>query len=85
MTQRETDDGCRGRPFEDDRTRLAEFDAKDMQHMPPTTERLSHNFLDETLVSIFTDEKERQALRTHTRPTVLPSTELEQSASRSGD
>jgi hypothetical protein len=74
MTQRETDDGCRGRPFEDDRSRLAEFDAKDMQRMPPTTERLSHNFLDATLVSIFTDEKERQPLRRHTRPTDLRST-----------
>jgi hypothetical protein len=85
MTQRQTDDGCQGRPFEDDRTRLAEFDAKDMQPMPPTTEPLSHNFLGETFVSIFAAEKERQPLRTHTRPTDLPSTELEHSASRSGD
>jgi hypothetical protein len=50
----------------------------------PTTEPLSHNFLGETLVSIFTDEKERRALQTHTRPTDLPSSELEHSASRSG-
>ena len=56
-----------------------------MQPMPPTTEPLSHNFLGETFVSIFTDEKERRALRTHTRPTDLPSSEREHSASRSGD
>ena len=56
-----------------------------MQRVAPTTEPLSHNFLGETLVSIFTDEKERPALRTHTMPTDLSSSELEHSASRSGD
>ena len=58
---------------------------KDMHRMPPTTEPLSHNFLGETFVSIFTDEKGRRALRTHTRPTDMPSSKLEHSASRSGD
>ena len=53
--------------------------------MPPTTEHLSRSFLDETFVWFLTDEKERQALRSHTRPTDLPPTELEHSASRSGD
>jgi hypothetical protein len=59
--------------------------AMHMQRIPPATERLSHNFLGETFVSIFTVEKERQALLTHTKPTDLLSTELEHSASRSGD
>jgi hypothetical protein len=57
----------------------------DMRRMPPTTEPISRNFLDEMFVWILTDEKERLALRSHTRPTDLPSTELEHSASRSGD
>jgi hypothetical protein len=40
--------------------------------MPPTTDPLSRNFLDETFVWILADnkerEKERQALWTHTGP-----------------
>jgi hypothetical protein len=58
---------------------------KDIQRRPPTTEPLSRNFLDETFVWILTDEKKWQALRTHTRPTDLPPTDLEHSAARSGD
>jgi hypothetical protein len=56
-----------------------------MQRKSPTPEPLSRNFLDETFVWILPDEKERQALRSHTRPTDLPPTELEHCASRSGD
>jgi hypothetical protein len=56
-----------------------------MQRMPPTAEPLSRNFLDEKIVWILTDEKEWRALRTHTRPTDMTSTELEVSASRSAD
>jgi hypothetical protein len=52
--------------------------------MPPTTEPISRNFLDETFVWILTDEKDRQALRSHTRSTDQPPTELEHFASRSG-
>jgi hypothetical protein len=73
------------RPISNAATKVSKAKSKDIQRMPPTTERLSHNFLGETFVSIFTDENERQALRMHTRPTDLPSTELEHSASRSGD
>jgi hypothetical protein len=36
--------------------------------MPPFTALLSRNSLDETFVLILTDDKERQALRTHTSP-----------------
>jgi hypothetical protein len=39
-----------------------------MDRMPPTTEPLSRNLLDETFVWILADEKERQALRTHSSP-----------------
>jgi hypothetical protein len=53
--------------------------------MSPTTEPLSCNFLDETFVYKVTDDKEWQALRTHTGSTDLPPTELERSGSRSGD
>jgi hypothetical protein len=53
--------------------------------MPPTTEPLSRNSLDEAFVWILIHKKDRQALRTHTRPTDLPPTELEHSASRSRD
>jgi hypothetical protein len=38
-----------------------------MQRMPSTTEPPGRNFLDEKIVWILTDEKERQALRTHIR------------------
>ena len=48
-----------------------------MGRMPRTTQRLSPNFLEGTFVRIITDEKERQALRTHTRSTDRPPTELE--------
>jgi hypothetical protein len=34
--------------------------AKQMHRMPPTTEPLSRNSLDETFVGILADEKERQ-------------------------
>jgi hypothetical protein len=56
-----------------------------MQRMSPTTEPFCRNFLDETFVWILTDEKEWQALRSHTTRTDLPPTELELFASRSGD
>jgi hypothetical protein len=56
-----------------------------MQRMPSTTEPPGRNFLDEKIVWILADKKERQALPTHTRSTDLPLTELERSASRSGD
>jgi hypothetical protein len=56
-----------------------------MQRMPPTTEPLSRNLLDETFVRILTDEKERQERPTHARPADLPPTELEHSSSCSGD
>jgi phenylalanyl-tRNA synthetase alpha subunit len=36
--------------------------------MPPTTEPLSRNFLDEIFFWLLDDEKERQAMRTHTSP-----------------
>jgi hypothetical protein len=36
--------------------------------MPPTTEPLSRNFLDETIVWILADEKKRQAVRAHNSP-----------------
>jgi hypothetical protein len=39
-----------------------------MDRMPPTTALLSRNSLDETFVLILADDKERQALRTHTSP-----------------
>ena len=36
--------------------------------MPPTTEPLSRNFLEETFFWIPADEKERQAVRAHISP-----------------
>ena len=36
--------------------------------MPPTTEPLSRNFLDETFFWILADKKVRQALRAHNSP-----------------
>jgi hypothetical protein len=41
---------------------------KDMHRMPPTTEPLSRNFLDETVFWIIAAEQEREAMRTHTSP-----------------
>ncbi len=41
---------------------------KDMRRMPPNTERLSRNFLDETVFWIIAAEQEREAMRTHTSP-----------------
>jgi hypothetical protein len=43
--------------------------SKDMQRMPPTTEPLSRNALDETFVWILAYEKERRALRTQSKGT----------------
>jgi hypothetical protein len=42
--------------------------AKDMHRMPPTTEPLGRNFLDETVFWIIAAEQEREAMRTHTSP-----------------
>jgi hypothetical protein len=53
--------------------------------MPPTSEPISRIFLDDTFVWILSDEKERQALRSHTRPTDLPLRKPELSASLLGD
>jgi hypothetical protein len=39
-----------------------------MRRMPPTTEPLSRNFLDETVFWIIAAEQEREAMRTHTSP-----------------
>ena len=39
-----------------------------MHRMPPTTEPLSRNFLDETVFWIIAAEQEREAMRTHTSP-----------------
>jgi hypothetical protein len=36
--------------------------------MPPTTEPLSRNFLDETFFGISDDEKDQQAVRAHNSP-----------------
>jgi hypothetical protein len=41
---------------------------KDMHRIPPTTEPLSRNFLDETVFRIIAAEQEREAMRTHTSP-----------------
>jgi hypothetical protein len=57
--------------------------AKNMQRTPPTAETLRRNFLNETFVWTRTDQKERQALRTHTIPTEMLPTELEHSAANS--
>jgi hypothetical protein len=42
--------------------------SKDMQRMPPTTEPLSRNFLDETFFWSPADQKERQAVQAHRSP-----------------
>jgi hypothetical protein len=39
-----------------------------MDRMPPFTALVSRNSLDETFVLILADDKDRQALRTHTSP-----------------
>ena len=44
---------------------------KDMQRMPPTTEHVARNSLDETFFWIPADEKERQAVRAHDSPRTL--------------
>jgi hypothetical protein len=44
------------------------LEAKDMHRMPPTTEPLGRNFLDDTVFWIIAAEQEREAMRTHTSP-----------------
>jgi hypothetical protein len=39
-----------------------------MQHMPPTTEPLGRNFLDESVFWIIAAEQQREAMRTHMSP-----------------
>jgi hypothetical protein len=39
-----------------------------MHRMPPTTEPLSRNFLDDTVFWIIAAEQEPEAMRTHTSP-----------------
>ena len=39
-----------------------------MHRMPPATEPLSRNFLDETVFWIIAAEQEREAMRTHASP-----------------
>jgi hypothetical protein len=39
-----------------------------MQRMPPTTEPVSRNFLDEIFFWTLADEEERQAVRAHNSP-----------------
>jgi hypothetical protein len=39
-----------------------------MHRMPPTTEHLSRNFLDDTVFWIIAAKQEREAKRTHTSP-----------------
>jgi hypothetical protein len=46
----------------------AKYEAKDMHHMPPTTEPLIRNFLDDTVFWIIAAEQKREAMRTHTSP-----------------
>jgi hypothetical protein len=47
---------------------MANVRAKDMHRMPPATEPLSRNFLDDTLFWIIDAEREREAMPTHTSP-----------------
>ncbi len=44
------------------------WEAKVIRRMPQTTEPLSRNFLDETVLWIVAAEQEREAMRTHTSP-----------------
>ena len=44
---------------------------KDMHRVPPNTEPLSRDFLEETFFWIPADEKERQAVRAHDSPRTL--------------
>jgi hypothetical protein len=59
--------------------------AKDMQRMPPTTELLSRNFLDETFVKFLGEEQQREVPRSHNRPGGVLRSEFDHSASRLGD
>jgi hypothetical protein len=60
-------------------------ESKDMQRMLPTTDPLSRNSLDETYLWILADEKKRQGAADAHPPRDALRSELEHSASRSGD
>jgi hypothetical protein len=50
---------------------MANVPAKDMHRMPPTTEPLSRNFLDETVFWIIAAEQERRCGRTRAQRRAL--------------
>ena len=47
---------------------MANVEATHMHRMPPTTEPLIRNFLEDTVFRIIAAEQEREAMRTHTSP-----------------